>query len=54
MDVYPGRDRVYQVDHTGPGRDELRHGRSAFVGLYSNITLTQQLLSVVFRCAEDG
>jgi len=26
MDVYPGRDRVYQVDHTGSRRDELRYG----------------------------
>ena len=26
MDVYPGRDRVYQVDHTGPGRNKLRYG----------------------------
>ena len=26
MDVYPGRDRVYQVDNTGPGRNELRYG----------------------------
>ena len=54
MDVYPSCYRVHQVSRTSPGRDELRHGRSAFVGLYSNITLTQQLLSVVFRCAEDG
>ena len=26
MDVYPGRDCIYQVDHTGPGRNELRYG----------------------------
>ena len=31
MDVYPGRNGVHQVGRTGPGRDELHHGRCVTV-----------------------
>lgn len=51
MVIYPGRDRIHQVNHTSPGRERLCCRRCAAVLVLLGVVLTRYS-SIVPRRAE--